>query len=89
MKVAAHDGRLISRPGLCAAGPARPNVAAAEAALLAAGVDPFPPITPVLCFVDGDWPLFAPPDVFRGVRLEGPRSLRKQRLIPNASGQPG
>ena len=22
------------------------------------GVDPLPPITPVLCFVDGDWPLF-------------------------------
>jgi hypothetical protein len=54
------------------------QVAAVEKALLAAGVEPMPPITPVLCFVDGDWPLISPPDVFRGVRLEGPRSLRKQ-----------
>lgn len=56
------------------------QVAAVEAALLASGVDPMPPITPVLCFIDGDWPLIAPPDLFRGVRLEGPRSLRK-RLV--------
>lgn len=31
-----------------------------------------------LCFIDGDWPLISPPDVFRCVRLEGPRSLRKR-----------
>jgi hypothetical protein len=37
-----------------------------------------PPITPVLCFVDGDWPLIAPPDEFRGVRLEGAKSLCKR-----------
>lgn len=54
------------------------QVTAVEQALLAAGVDPLPPITPVLCFVDGDWPLIAPPDVFRGVQLESPRSLRKK-----------
>jgi len=30
----------------------------------------------VLCFVDGDWPLFRPPSSFRGVRLEGSRSIR-------------
>ena len=58
------------------------QVAAVENALRAAGVEPMPPITPVLCFIDGDWPLIAPPDVFRGVRLEGPRSLRK-RLAGN------
>ena len=42
------------------------QVTAVEKALLQAGLDPLPPITPVLCFVDGDWPLIAPPDVFRG-----------------------
>lgn len=56
------------------------QVAAVEKALLAAGVEPLPSITAVLCFVDGDWPLIAPPDVFRGVRLESARSLRK-RLV--------
>jgi len=54
------------------------QVTAVENVLLAAGVERLPPITPVLCFVDGDWPLIAPPDVFRGVRLEGPKSLRKR-----------
>jgi hypothetical protein len=59
------------------------QVAAVEKALLAAGVAPLPPVTPVLCFVDGDWPLISPPDVFRGVRLESTRSLRK-RLVGEA-----
>ena len=35
------------------------------------------PVTPVLCFVDAEWPLFFAPHSFRGVRLEWPRSLRK------------
>jgi hypothetical protein len=34
-------------------------------------------ITPVLCFLETDWPLLFPPDSYRGVRLEGPRSLGK------------
>jgi len=34
-------------------------------------------ITPVLCFIGVDWPLLFPPDSFRGVQLEDPRSLRK------------
>ena len=54
------------------------QVAAVETAQRSAGVEPLPPVAPVLCFVDGDWPLIAPPEVFRGVRLEGPRSLRKR-----------
>jgi len=54
------------------------QVAAVETALRSAGVEPMPPITPVLCFIDGDWPLISPPDVFRGVRLESARSLRKR-----------
>ncbi len=32
---------------------------------------------PVLCFIDGEWPLISPPEAFRGVRLEGPGSLRR------------
>ena len=56
------------------------QVAVVEKVLQAAGLEPMPPVTPVLCFVDGDWPLIAPPDVFRGVRLESTRSLGK-RLV--------
>jgi hypothetical protein len=50
------------------------QVAAVRRAL--AGHDSIPPITPVLCFVKGDWPLFRPPDTFRGVRLESTRSIK-------------
>lgn len=53
------------------------QVEAVAAALRRAGVDPLPPITPVLCFVDGSWPLIAPPDVFEGVRLESERSVKR------------
>jgi hypothetical protein len=35
------------------------------------------PVTPVLCFIDVEWPWLSSADSFRGVRLEGPRSLRK------------
>jgi hypothetical protein len=35
------------------------------------------PVTPVLCFIDVDWPLLFAPNSFRGVRLEDPKSLRK------------
>lgn len=34
------------------------------------------PVTPVLCFLSVRWPLKSP-DWFRGVRLEGPKSLRR------------
>jgi hypothetical protein len=40
-------------------------------------VDRRVPVTPVLCFLGVEWPLLFPPKSFRGVRLEGPRSLRK------------
>jgi Nuclease-related domain len=36
-----------------------------------------PPVTAVLCFVDGDWPLISPPESYKGVRLEGKRSIKK------------
>ncbi|HET7550233.1 MAG TPA: nuclease-related domain-containing protein [Gemmatimonadaceae bacterium] len=42
-----------------------------------AALDPVPPVTPVLCFVKGEWPLLRPPSAYRGVRLEGSRSIRK------------
>ena len=35
------------------------------------------PVTPVLCFVDGEWPLLLPPESYKGVRLEGKRSIKK------------
>jgi hypothetical protein len=53
------------------------QVEAVRQALLAAVVDPMPPIAPVLCFVDGEWPLLFPPEEFKGIRLEGKRSIRK------------
>jgi hypothetical protein len=34
-------------------------------------------VTPVICFIDVDWPLLFAPDSFRGVRVESPKSLRK------------
>ena len=34
------------------------------------------PVQPVLCFVDGEWAFFTPPS-YKGVRLEGLRSIKK------------
>jgi hypothetical protein len=42
------------------------------------------PVTPVLCFIDVEWPLLFAPDSFRGVRLEHPKSLRKLITAPPA-----
>ena len=44
---------------------------------LLASIEVTMPITPVLCFIDVDWPLLFAPDSFRGVRLEDPKSLRQ------------
>ena len=52
------------------------QVDAVTAALESECVDPIPPVMPVLCFVDGEWPLLRPPRSFEGVRLATPRSLR-------------
>jgi len=59
------------------------QVEAVLAALLSASVDPLPPVTPVLCFLEAVWPLFGAPDEFHGVRLDGPRSIR--RLLTNST----
>ncbi len=58
------------------------QVEAVRVALVTAGIDPLPPITPVLCFVDGEWPLLFPPDSYAGVRLEGSGSIRKLVATP-------
>ncbi|HLY13318.1 MAG TPA: nuclease-related domain-containing protein [Candidatus Limnocylindrales bacterium] len=46
-------------------------------ALEATGGGVLPPITPVLCFVDGDWPLINPPSTFGGVRVESERTIKR------------
>jgi hypothetical protein len=33
-------------------------------------------VQPVLCFIDGEWPLLTAPTSYKGVRLEGTRSIR-------------
>jgi hypothetical protein len=39
-------------------------------------------IEAVLCFVDGAWPLIRPPESYKGVRLEGLRSIKKLLAEP-------
>jgi hypothetical protein len=46
-------------------------------ALIDAGVDPLPPVTAVLCFVDPSWPIIRRPKSFDGVRIESDRSIVK------------
>src|SRR5258708_4851145 len=53
------------------------QVGAVQRALVGAGFEPMPLVRPVLCFVDGDWPMFSPPSEYQGVCLEGKRSIRK------------
>ncbi|MGH7686501.1 MAG: hypothetical protein ACREN2_06775 [Candidatus Dormibacteria bacterium] len=48
-----------------------------ERVLQAANLDAMPPITPVLCFVDGEWPLLSAPKMYGGVRLESKRCIKK------------
>lgn len=52
------------------------QVDAVESALDAASVDLTVPVVPVLCFVNGEWPWFRPPNEYAGVRLESEDSLR-------------
>jgi len=41
------------------------------------GIEPLPPVTPVLCFLNVEWPLLGAPDRFRGVLLESHRSIKR------------
>jgi nuclease-like protein len=65
------------------------QVEAVARALAAARVEPLPLITPVLCFVRGEWPLLFPPEAYRGVRLEGTRSIKelisRERVLDDAA----
>lgn len=38
--------------------------------------NPIAIITPVLCFLEAEWPLFGAPGEFHGVRLESHRSIK-------------
>ena len=53
------------------------QVDAVRSALAAHGVDPMPSITPVLCFLNVEWPLLRAPESFRGVQLESHRSIKR------------
>ena len=53
------------------------QVDAVTMALSTRGIDPPPPVTPVLCFLSVEWPLLGAPDSFRGVRIESHRSLKR------------
>jgi Nuclease-related domain len=53
------------------------QVEAVVKAIAAAGLEPATPVIPVLCFVDGEWPLLWPSEEFQGVRLEGKKSIKK------------
>jgi hypothetical protein len=57
------------------------QVDAVRATLEAAGIDPLPPITPVLCFVDGRWPWFR----LRSSGSRGPLRSSCQRSSPSVS----
>ncbi len=46
-------------------------------ALIDASVDPLPPVTAVLCFMDPSWPIFGRPKSFDGVRIESDSSIVK------------
>lgn len=43
-------------------------------------VAPVPSVTPVLCFVKGEWPWVLPPSIYCGVQLETPRTISKLLL---------
>ncbi len=65
------------------------QVAAVVKALAGVALDVQPSVVPVLCFIDGEWPLLFPPEQFEGVRLEGRKSIKKllagpQILDPSA-----
>ena len=53
------------------------QVEAVVAALRRHEIEPTPLVVPILCFLHVDWPLFRAPASFRGVQLEGPRSLAR------------
>lgn len=63
------------------------QVKAVIRAMADADITPLPPTQPVLCFVDGNWPLFRAPKSYNGVLLESERSL-VARLNESAALEP-
>ena len=61
---------------------AHPVRLAVTRALLDAGVDPLPPISAVLCFVDASFPIFRRPKSFEGVRIESDKSIADALVTP-------
>jgi hypothetical protein len=53
------------------------QVQAVKQGLINAGVQPLPPVIPVLCFVASDYPLLWPAEEFQGVRLESIRTIKE------------
>lgn len=53
------------------------QVDAVRTALESADIEVMPPVVAVLCFIDGEWPLLWRPQSYKGVRLEGTRSIKK------------
>lgn len=74
-----RDDRLYvgRRDGSALATNMRWQTSAVMQAIASAGVDLAEvQVTPVLCFVDGEWPLLLPPESYKGVRIEGMRSIK-------------
>lgn len=54
-----------------------------RSAVAGLGLQPMPPVTPVLCFIGARWPrFFGRVDEFEGVRIEDPGSLRRLISAP-------
>jgi hypothetical protein len=64
------------------------QVAVVENVLQASPVQPKPTVTPVLCFIDAEWPWFGAAKTFDGVYLESERSIKKL-LVSSADFKPG
>jgi hypothetical protein len=55
---------------------------AVRISLVGHGFDPVPPVVAVLCFLNVEWPLLRPPNIFRGVRVESHRSIKRLVATP-------
>jgi hypothetical protein len=53
------------------------QIAAVEAVLKLNDTRVLPRVTPVLCFVDAEWPIFSAPASYAGVRITSPKSLQE------------
>jgi hypothetical protein len=88
-----HEGGSDLRPKdrLLVAGSDRTRLAVAVAKKVAAVRrllgDPSVPVHGVLCFIDGDWPLWAKPIEVRGITVMWPKELER-RVVRLGKGSP-